>query len=489
MIDIGPYATLLPEILTAAGGMFLVLLVSFSRSPRSQLRTQIPWISIAILLLALLSIFSFGSSSGGPLPENYLFVTDSFSRAFRGVFLLVALLITLSVPSFKNREGLVQDEIYPLIHFLYLGMALMAGSQDLLCTFIGLEIVSIGSYILLGLQRSDLRSNEAAWKYFLLGSASSAILLYGIALIYGATGTTAYRLIFSQGLSLSSSSPVFLIYSGLILFFVGLAFKLALVPFHSWVTDVYEGSPALWAGFLSTGPKAAVLAVLLRFFLVAVSPVFSWEHYLIWMAVASMIVGNLAALSQNNLKRMLAYSSIAHGGYMLPALFLEKGTAYSSIFLYIMAYVFMNLGSFLILALLNQKGEYQSTLSDLSGLSERHPLLAGALSLFLLSLIGIPLTGGFTAKLYLFGSVLKQGMVGIVVIAFLNSAVSAYYYLRPLVYMYMQPPKEESSPEESLPFPLGTRIAIGIAVAGVLWLGVVPSYWLSFAEKISLTFR
>lgn len=486
MIDAGTYTVLLPEILTGAGGLLLTLLAPWGRA--SDRRRQNLCTAIAVLVLsgALLALFFTGWNSEIQRQGPSMFAADGFSRLFRALFLLVALLTVLSSRTFLLAEGLRSAEFHALILFSYLGMALMAGSRDLLLTFLGLEIVSVGSYILLGLRRSDLRSHEAAWKYFLLGSASSAIFLYGIAMIYGAVGSTAYQEVYSH-LVLSFHSPLSLMNGGLTLFFIGLAFKLALVPFHAWTADVYEGSPTLIAGFLSTGPKAAAMAALLRFFFLYTIPQFHWNHFLVWIAVMSMVLGNLAAFPQRNLKRMLAYSSIAHGGYMLLAFFLDQATALSCLFLYLTAYVLMNLGAFLVLSQLSGPGDYGTSLSDLSGLSERHPLLTAVFSLFLLSLIGFPLTGGFTAKLYLFGSIVKQGMIGLVILAVLNSAASAYYYLRPLVYLYMRP-ATEGRERTDVRLSVETVVAIGIAAIGTVWLGIAPSLWLKVAERISLTF-
>jgi NADH-quinone oxidoreductase subunit N len=484
------YQALLPEILAGAGGLLIVLLTPFLRTRKKWGPVLIPGITLVAFLGAALALFTVSWGLPQSLMKELPFSGDTFSTSFRFLLLLISILITLAARPFLEREEIYHGEFYALLLFTYLGMALLSGSQDLVSTFLGLEILSIGCYILLGLKRQDLRSNEAAWKYFLLGSISSAFFLYGAAMIFGATGSTRYADLFTLAGTPAGKPMALLLNCGLALLFVGLAFKLALVPFHSWAADVYEGAPSLIAGFFSTGPKVAAMAALMRFFNFHFPRMhYSGSHFAGWIAIASMTLGNLAAISQQNLKRMLAYSSIAHAGYMIMAIFLDNETADTTLFIYLLAYSLMNLGAFLILSLLSGKGDLEVSLHDLGGLAERRPGLAAVLSLFLLSLTGIPLTGGFTAKFYLFGSALKNGLTGLVVIAVLNSAVSAYYYLRPIVYMYMKPLPDSHASREQAAVPVGYGIAICIAVAGTLWLGIAPSFWLAFAEKVNLALK
>ena len=490
MNEIVLYTPLLPEILAGAGGLLIVVLVPFLRARKSWGRILFPALTLLFLISATLVLFTLSWNLPQGLMKDQVFSGDSFSGSFRFILLLISILVTLTAGSFLEREEIHHGEFYALILFTYLGAALMVGGQELLTVFLGLEIVSIGGYILIGLKRRDLRANEAAWKYFLLGSVSSAFFLYGVAMIFGASGSTRYREIFRLMESPSGHAPTLILNCGLALFLVGMAFKLAMVPFHSWAPDVYEGAPSLITGFLATGPKVAALAALMRFlnFHFPRLP-FHWGHFAVWMAITGMTLGNVAAISQQNLKRMLAYSSIAHTGYMVIALFLDNESADSALFIYLLAYVLMNLGAFLVLALISGKGDSGVSLHDLTGLAEKHPLLAAAFSLFLLSLIGIPLTGGFTAKFYLFGSAVKNGLTGLVIIAVLNSAVSAYYYLRPVVYMYMKPFPEDHWEKEPLHIPSGYILALGMIVIGLLWLGVAPAFWLGFAEKVTLALK
>ena len=484
------YTPLLPEILAGTGGLLIVLLIPFLRSRKSLGQILFPVLTLLFLVSAMLVLFTLSWNLPQALMKDQVFSGDSFSGSFRFILLLISILVTLTAGPFLEREEIHHGEFYALILFSYLGSALLVGSQELLTVFLGLEIISIGGYILIGLKRRDLRANEAAWKYFLLGSVSSAFFLYGVAMIFGASGSTRYREIFRLMESSSGPAPTLILNCGLALFLVGLAFKLALVPFHSWVADVYEGAPSLITGFLATGPKVAALAALMRFmnFHFPRLP-FHWGHFAVWMAIAGMTLGNVAAISQQNMKRMLAYSSIAHTGYMVMALFIDNESADSALFIYLLAYALMNLGAFLVLALISGKGDFGVSLHDLTGLAERHPLPAAALSLFLLSLIGIPLTGGFTAKFYLFGSAVKNGLTGLVIIAVLNSAVSAYYYLRPVVYMYMKPCPEDLQGREPQSIPLGYMAALGVIAMGLVWLGVAPSFWLEFAEKVTLALK
>src|SRR5438067_5468370 len=336
-------------------------------------------------------------------------------------------------------------EYYGLILFGAVGMCLMSSAVELVLIFIALEISSIATYILAGFRRRSAISSESSLKYFLLGSFATAFFLYGVALIFGATGSTSIAVIGKslQQYSGNGHGPM-LAYIGIALMFVGLGFKVAAAPFHICTPDVYEGAPSPVVGFMSTAPKAAVFAVLLRIMFEAHAP---GRVLLIWIAAAlSMTIGNIAALVQDNVKRLLAYSSIAHAGYLLVAFASLPANGIPAAMFYTASYAAMNVGAFAVVGHFAGAGERYVTIEDYAGLGKRSPLLASVLTLFLLSLIGIPITGGFFAKFYVFSAALQgdHPLIGLVIIGVLNSAVAAYYYLRVIIYMYMREPREEA---------------------------------------------
>src|SRR5256714_7028946 len=353
-------------------------------------------------------------------------------------------------------------------------MALMASAVELVMIFIGLEISSISTYILAGFRRTEASSSESSLKYFLLGSFATAFFLYGVALMFGATGFTNIALI-SQKLQ---SGPVeLLVYVAMALMFVGLGFKVAAAPFHIWTPDVYEGAPAPIVGFMSTAPKAAAFAVLLRIVFAMHAPGRFW---LIWISAAlSMTLGNVGALVQNNVKRLLAYSSIAHAGYLLVAFAAAPELGTSAVLFYTAAYAAMNVGAFAVVSHFANAGERYVTLEDYEGLGRTSPLLAATLTIFLLSLIGIPVTGGFFAKFYVFSAALRANLVWLTLIGVLNSAIGAYYYLRIIVVMYMRESREEI-PVAPVSFALASALAV--SVFATLYLGILPNRVLQIAQ-------
>ncbi len=354
-------------------------------------------------------------------------------------------------------------------------MCLMSSAVELVLIFIALEISSISTYILAGFRRRAAISSESSIKYFLLGSFATAFFLYGVALMFGATGSTSIVVI---GQKLQAGQPPVLAYVAIALMFVGLGFKVAAAPFHVWTPDVYEGAPAPIVGFMSTAPKAAVFAVLLRILFEAHAPGTLW---LIWVVAAlSMTLGNVGALVQGNVKRLLAYSSIAHAGYLLVAFAALPDNGIPAVMFYTASYAAMNVGAFAVVSHFASAGERYVTLEDYAGLGRRSPVLAATLTIFLLSLIGIPVTGGFFAKFYVFSAALQANLVGLVIIGVLNSAVGAYYYLRVIVMMYMREPREEV-PVAPIPFGLGAALAI--SVVATIYLGVLPGQVLEYATK------
>src|SRR5258707_6346352 len=358
---------------------------------------------------------------------------DSFSTFFHFLVSAITAVVILTSYEYMEVQRIRAGEYYGLILFGAVGMCLMSSAVELVLIFIALEISSISTYILAGFRRRFAISSESSLKYFLLGSFATAFFLYGVSLMFGATGSTNIDEISAR---LNSGSVPVLAYVAMALMFIGLGFKVAAAPFHIWTPDVYEGAPAPIVGFMSTAPKAAAFAVLLRVIFEANAPGRFW---LIWVSAAlSMTLGNIGALVQNNVKRLLAYSSIAHAGYMLVAFAATPELGTSAVMFYTAAYAAMNVGAFAVVSHFANAGERYVTLEDYEGLGRSSPLLAATLTIFLLSLIGIPMTGGFFAKFYVFSAAVKANLIWLTIIGVLNSGVGAYYYLRIIVAMYMR---------------------------------------------------
>src|SRR2546427_6319763 len=458
------YVRILPEIVLSVFGMIIMLLDPIMDERRSQ-RT-LGGIALIGGLAALAATLYQAQPQFAGLGFWEMVKVDAFSIFFHLVVAGVTILVILSSYEYMEVQQIRAGEYYGLILFGAVGMALMSSAEELVLIFIALEISSISTYILAGFRRRVAISNEASVKYFLLGSFATAFFLYGIALMFGATGSTSISAI-SQVLR-SGSIPL-LAYAGIALMFVGLGFKVAAAPFHIWTPDVYEGAPSPVVGFMSTAPKAAVFAVLLRIMFQANAPGRLW---LIWVTAAlSMTLGNLGALVQDNVKRLLAYSSIAHAGYLLVAFAALPSSGIPAAMFYAASYAAMNVGAFAVVSHFASAGERYVTLEDYSGLGRRSPLLAATLTIFLLSLIGIPITGGFFAKFYVFSAALKANLVGLTIIGVINSAIGAYYYLRVIVVMYMREPREEVP---IAPVPASLGIALAITVMATIYLGVLP---------------
>jgi NADH-quinone oxidoreductase subunit N len=354
------------------------------------------------------------------------------------------------------------------------GMTLMSSAVELVLIFIALEISSISTYILAGFRRHAAESAESSLKYFLLGSFATAFFLYGVALMFGATGHTN---VYNIAHELQKNTPT-IAYIAMALMFVGLGFKVAAAPFHVWTPDVYEGAPSPVVGLMSTGPKAAAFAVLLRVLFVTDAPGWFW---MVWVAAAlSMSLGNIGALVQRNVKRLLAYSSIAHAGYLLVAFAAAKDIGVSAAMFYTASYAAMNLGAFAVVSHFGSFGEKYTSIDDYAGLGRRSPVLAAILTIFLLSLIGIPITGGFFAKFYVFSAALQSDLVWLTIIGVINSAIAAYYYLRLIVVMYMREARQEV-PVARIPFGLG--VALATCIVFTIYLGVLPGRVLNFAIR------
>ncbi|RLA85194.1 MAG: NADH-quinone oxidoreductase subunit N [Deltaproteobacteria bacterium] len=445
---------------------------------KGETRRYTGYVALFGYILALLPLF-LGVGEGFEAFFGMVSV-DPFTTFFKFLFLIVGFLVVLLSLDYTVREGVAFGEYYALVLIATTGMMLMAGAANLVTIFLGLEIMSLSVYALSGITREDPRSVEAAFKYFLLGAFASAFMLYGMALLYASTGTfhlgEMARVLTEKGLM---SRPLVLVGMGLLL--LGFAFKLALVPFHMWTPDVYEGAPTPITAFMATGVKAAAFAGLLRVaFAILPELQGKWEELMWVLAVATMTLGNLVALRQEDVKRMLAYSSIAHAGYVLVGFIAGGERGHAAMLFYLYAYAFMNIGAFSVVALMGRRGQPNTLLDCWSGAGFKHPLLGLAMTVFLFSLAGVPPTAGFMAKFYVFGAAVKAGYYWLAILGVLNSAVAAYYYLRVLVYMYFREPKE--GVETGYPS-LAGALAILLALWGVLQLGISPSGFLALAEQ------
>lgn len=467
--------------------------------------------SIATLLVSLFTnkhtkwvVFVFGcltlvlsmvATLNGFTPDsvyafNQMLDIDGYVRFFNLIFLACGLVTLFVSVKYLDREGLQHPDYTLLVLFSVIGMMIMVASLDFITAFIALEIMSLSVYCLVGFRRYDRRSNEAALKYFILGGAASAIMLYGVALLYGATMTTNMKdilaMVKANGLM---SSP--LLSLGIWLVLAGFLFKVATVPFHMWMPDVYEGAPAPITGFMTTALKAAVFAALLRVFHYLGfgqgldSTVQTALHHILWIsAVLTMVIGNVVALTQTNLKRMLAYSSIAHTGYLLLGFLAGPHTpdGYPALLVYLVSYAVMNIGAFAVLTIIASKSDQGLSLFDFQGLSKKHPWLAFAMSVFLFSMAGIPPTAGFAAKWSLFYSAVQAGEILITIIAVLCSAISVYYYLRVIVMMYMRDPVDEFGVQA--PRSPWATVAVAAMVLLTLQVGIMPQAWISAAQWV-----
>jgi NADH-quinone oxidoreductase subunit N len=460
---------LLPEIVLALWAMLVLMVDVFQKGNRSEpSRPIIPWLSLAGLVLAALANAFMMLYVRETAPAG-LVVVDRFREFANFIFLLSGAMALFVSMGYLDRKGINRGEFHVLVLFAVLGMMLMAASRDLMMMFVALEVMSVSIYVLVGFDRLDPRSSEASLKYFLLGAFSSAFFLYGVALVFGATGSTNLAVIGPQvGEALQSRN--FMLLAGAALLMVGLGFKVAAVPFHVWTPDAYEGAPTPVTALMSTGVKAAAFAAFIRVFGVAFAGMYEvWAQIGFWLAALTMVVANLIALTEGSLKRMLAYSSIAHAGYLLVAL-LSANTGGAAAFLfYLLVYTLMTAGAFGVLIAHSRGSKELLTLDDYAGFGWRHPLLGIAFSVFLLSLAGFPLTGGFIGKLYILESAIQGGLQPLAVILVLASLVSYFYYLRVIVVMYMQPSRETG---EAVPLGVPAAARFAIAAAAVLVVGL-----------------
>ena len=470
------YARILPEIVLSVFGMIIMVLDPVM-DERSSQRTLGAVALIGAIAALAATIFQAQPHFWG-FAFWQMIKVDAFSIFFHVLVVAVTIIVILSSYEYMEVQQIRAGEYYGLILFGAVGMMLMSSAMELVLIFIALEISSISTYILAGFRRRSAISSESSVKYFLLGSFATAFFLYGVALMFGATGSTSITVISDSLRLYSNGHGPLLAYLGVALMFVGLGFKVAAAPFPVWTPDVYEGAPSPVVGFMSTAPKAAVFAVLLRIMFQAQAP---GRVLLIWVVAAfSMTLGNVAALVQDNVKRLLAYSSIAHAGYLLVAFAALPDNGIPAAMFYTASYAAMNVGAFALVGHFAGAGERYVTLEDYSGLGRRSPLLAAVLTIFLLSLIGIPITGGFFAKFYVFSAALQANLIGLVVVGVLNSAIAAYYYLRIIVVMYMREPREETA---VAPVPTGLGIALALSLAITIYLGVLPNKVLEYAGR------
>ena len=444
-------------------------------------KAPLPFLSILGLVFSLIFSVSMWREGVAEYAFSSMIVIDRFALFFNSLFIVATIITILISINYIREESINYGEYYVLVLLATVGMMFMAKANDLMIVFLGLETLSISIYVLVGFLRTNVKSNEASLKYFLLGAFSSGFLLYGIALIYGATGTTKLPDIarYIENTPHLLSNPMLLASIGLLI--VGFGFKMALVPFHMWTPDVYEGAPTSITAFMSVGVKAAAFSVFLRVFLTSF-PAFrvDWTMILWVLAVATMTLGNIVAISQENIKRMLAYSSIAHAGFILVAMTAGGYMATASIMYYLMAYTVMNLGAFAVVIIYGKKGEENILISDYAGAGFKYPFLSVAMVIFMFSLAGIPPLAGFIGKFYIFGAAVKQGFIWLAIIAVLNSVVATYYYLRVTVIMYMKEPVKEVG---QLSYSIPIVIALLATTFLTLHMGILPSSYLELARE------
>ena len=490
------WALIAPEVIVCLAAVVVMLVDAFVR-PQRWITGTISLVGVVAAAVSTIWLWSTGTAAADAF--NKMIVLDELRLGFTLIFLLVSGLILLISTVWVDGENLPAGEFHSLLLFATVGMMLMASGNDLVIVFLGLEILSIATYVMAGFRRTDVRSNESSLKYFILGSFSSAFLLYGIALIYGATSTLSdgggvvagTTNIAEIGSRLGQAQYPALLFVGAAMMIVGFGFKIATAPFHIWTPDVYEGAPTPVTAFMAAGPKAAGFASFMRVFIFGLPFVVStattssgnlhtlWVATLTVMAILTMTLGNVVAIVQNNVKRMLAYSSIAHAGYALVGFvaagtatdLTQRNTAITAVIFYLLTYAVMNIGAFAVVQVIARSGDRRTSMEDYRGIGFESPVLAFSLSLFMLSLLGMPLTAGFMGKIMVFGSAIDQKYYILVVIGVLNTAISAYYYLRLIIVMFFG---ERTTAWTAPRVPASVALALVITVLGVLYLGIFP---------------
>lgn len=473
----------LPQIIISIGALVTMMIAAISREERGQVINYIT--SVFFLFAGLVSSVWLAS-----LPKGDAFSGMVSSDLFSGILNIIysgsALLIILVAHSYFRNRGRYIQELFPLIQFAVVGMMFMTMANNLIIVFLGLEILSVSLYVLAGIDNMDTRSNEAAVKYFLMGAFSSAFLLYGIALVYGGTGSTGLREIAAYINNKSIWQNIY-IPAGIILMLIGFGFKVSMVPFHMWTPDVYQGAPLMITAFMSTAPKAAALSAFAKILIsMNLEPGSSimLTNLIGVLAVVTMTVGNLMALNQNDIKRIMAFSSIAHVGYLLIAVCIMNREALAALIFYFCVYTIMNIGFFSLLSLLARDEDRNLTLEGIQGLGKSRPLLGLFLLIFLFSLSGIPPTAGFAAKFFIFNTAIENKFYLLAILGILNSAISAYYYLRIILYAFIREPESGSIDQWSqIKLNAACFVVIFVTAAAVLEIGIVPGYIIDLGKK------
>jgi NADH-quinone oxidoreductase subunit N len=476
----GITVALLPEIILTAWALGLLLYIGW-RHTDPEAQRIVGWWTLAGLAAALAAVAWLWWRGAKPEGLPLMLALDGFRWATATVFLLGAIAAAALAVGYLGRERILVAEFYPLLLFATTGMLLMGGAADLIMVFLGLELMSLAAYVLAGIRRRSPASSEAALKYFLLGAFASGFLLYGIALVYGATGTTnLYTIAFQVADGTVAAQPMLGI--GIALLLVGFGFKVSAVPFHMWAPDVYDGAPTPVTAFMAAAVKAAGFAALMRVALVAFGEASAaWQTTIWWLAALTMAVGNVVALAQRRLKRMLAYSSIAHAGYLLVAVAAASPEGGAAFLFYALAYTGMTIGAFAVLAAVGREGESDVLVDDLDGLAARRPWVAFAMTVFMLSLLGFPGTAGFIGKWLILTSAVEVGQTSLAIVLVLASVVSAGYYLPVVMAMYMKPATDKTVADRTL-LHGGARAVVATAVVLLLLLGVWPNRALDVAR-------
>ncbi len=463
------FSAIAPELIICTAAIVVLLVDLFVKKVEPVNITLLALIGILLAFVSARNLYGVSE-----LTFSWLFLRDNLSVILDQIFLIGAALIILISHRYAENHRLPYGEYVVLFLFATLGMMIIAAGSDLITLFLGIELVSFSLFILAGFEKENLLSGEAALKYLLLGAFSSAFLVYGIAFIYGICRTTNLISIGSILAEESINTPFLVL--GFALMLVGLGFKISLVPFHMWAPDVYQGSPTPVTAWIATGSKLAGFVALIRVFSIpgiSFAPLAElWVEGIWWLSLLTMIVGNAGALVQRDIKRMLAYSSIAHGGYLSMAFVAHNEVGLQSLIFYLAAYLFMTIGAFAVVIAARQNNKESNLISDFAGMAKRRPFLAAVMSLFLFSLAGMPPTAGFIGKVWLFGSAIQSGFYGLAIVGILTTLLSFYYYLRVVVYMYMW---DEEKQEELEPLPASLTIALSLSAIAVLFLGIFPS--------------
>jgi len=474
------FLALLPEIVLSAWGMIVLIAGVWKKEeegrPGADALGLLALVGILLAAIANGWLYSVSQTGGGGM-----IVVDRFRLFANWIFLLSGAMSILISLAYVTRQRLQSAELYALMLFAVVGMMVMGGTHNLIIIFLGLEIMSISVYALAAMNRRDRRSAEAGLKYFLLGAFSTGFFVYGIALAYGATGSTDIGMMATAVVEGSAARPLLLV--GIALLAIGFGFKVAAVPFHMWTPDVYEGAPAPITAFMATGVKAAAFLAFLRVFMVAFDAVYeSWYPILWWLAAITMVVANLIALVQPNVKRMLAYSSIAHGGYLMVAVVAANEVASAAMLFYLLVYTLMNVGAFAIVISVAHQGEDRLQVEDYAGFGWQQPMLGVFFTVFLLSLAGFPGTGGFMGKIFLLQGALDSELWTLAVVLVMATLVSYWYYLRVAWFMWMKEAPDAST-HSAVFAPLPMRVALFAGVGLILFLGIFPGSVLGFIQS------